>query len=104
MGAGLLACSPAARHLFEEADRATDLPLTRLCLEGPADRLTDTAHAQPGVVAVSLAAAAALQERLSETGATDDPDHDALHAVLHEARECSGAVARERAKMSGRFW
>ncbi len=81
MGASLYHSSSAARQLFVEADRATGLPLTQVCFEGPAGRLTDTAFAQPGVVAVSLAAAEALRERLAQGGARIDPICCAGHSV-----------------------
>lgn len=68
MGSSLWRCSEAARRLFAEADLAAGLPLTETCFEGPPDRLTDTAFAQPAVVATSLAAAEALKERLGVAG------------------------------------
>lgn len=81
MGASLWQCSPAAKAVFAEADRATGLPLTKVCFEGPPDRLTDTAFAQPGVVATSLAAAEALRERLSKDEKSIDPALCAGHSV-----------------------
>ncbi|MGI5837618.1 MAG: ACP S-malonyltransferase, partial [Chloroflexota bacterium] len=81
MGASLWQCSPAAKAVFAEADRATGLPLKQVCFEGPSDRLTDTAFAQPGVVATSLAAAEALRERLSKAGKAIEPTLCAGHSV-----------------------
>ena len=40
----------------------TGLPITRLCAEGPLERLTETDVAQPAVVTTSLAALAVLRE------------------------------------------
>ena len=57
--------SPAAASLLDSADDATGLPLARVMAEGPADQLTDTRYAQPAVVATSLAALAALRQRLA---------------------------------------
>ncbi len=94
MGAGLWGSSSAARELFAEADRATGLPLSRVCFEGPADRLTDTAFAQPGVVAASLAAAEALRERLARGGVEIAPLCCAGHSVGElAALAFSGAVS-----------
>ncbi|MHB0868215.1 MAG: ACP S-malonyltransferase [Chloroflexota bacterium] len=94
MGASLWQCSVAAQRLFAEADRATGLPLTRVCFEGPAERLTDTAYAQPGVVAVSLAAAEALGERLASRGVEITPSCCAGHSVGElAALAFSGAVS-----------
>ena len=64
MGADLIANSDNARRLFSLADTITGLPITRLCTEGPLERLTATDVAQPGVVVTSLAALAVLRERL----------------------------------------
>ncbi len=57
------------------------MPLTEVCFEGPAERLTDTAFAQPGVVAVSLAAAGALAELLARANAKVEPAFCAGHSV-----------------------
>lgn len=81
MGASLWQCSSAAKSVFSEADRATGMPLTQVCFEGPAERLTDTAQAQPGVVAVSLAAAGALRESLDREGLQFEPVVCAGHSV-----------------------
>lgn len=96
MGASLWQCSPAAKAIFAEADRATGLPLTQVCFEGPSDRLTDTAFAQPGVVATSLAAAEALKERLGKAGISVEPAFCAGHSVGELA-----ALARAGALSTG---
>lgn len=94
MGASLWQSSAAARRIFEEADRTTGLPLTRVCFEGPAETLIDTAYAQPGVVAVSLAAAAALEERLSSVNLELSPVLCAGHSVgEYSALAYAGAVS-----------
>ncbi len=96
MGESLAQCSSAARELFDRADRATALPLSRVCFHGPQDRLTDTAYAQPGVVAVGLAAAAALSERLAAGGISVTPSLCAGHSVGElAALAFSGAVSIE---------
>ncbi|RMH03780.1 MAG: ACP S-malonyltransferase [Planctomycetota bacterium] len=64
MGADFAAASPAARARFEEADEILGLPLSRLCFEGPLAELTRTDVAQPAIYVCSLAALAALEERL----------------------------------------
>lgn len=81
MGESLMKASVAAREVMAVADHITGLPLSEVCVAGPADRLTDTGFAQPGVVAVSLAAAAALRERLSADGIELEPAHCAGHSV-----------------------
>jgi [acyl-carrier-protein] S-malonyltransferase len=64
MGADLQRRSAHARRLFELADEVTGLPISRLCAEGPLDRLTQTDVAQPAVITTSLAALAVLREEL----------------------------------------
>ncbi len=66
MGADFAAASPAARTLFAQADEVLGLPLARLCFEGPLEELTRTDVAQPAIYTTSLAALAALEERLGE--------------------------------------
>jgi [acyl-carrier-protein] S-malonyltransferase len=64
MGRALALASPAARAVFDEVDAALGEPLSRLCFEGPIETLTLTANAQPALMATSLAAWRALEERL----------------------------------------
>jgi [acyl-carrier-protein] S-malonyltransferase len=56
MGKALAEAYPICRETFEEADAALGESLSRLCFEGPEDRLTLTENAQPGILAVSIAA------------------------------------------------
>jgi [acyl-carrier-protein] S-malonyltransferase len=53
---------PAVRSLFQQADGALGLPLSRLIFEGPAEELTDTANAQPAIFLASLACLLAALE------------------------------------------
>jgi [acyl-carrier-protein] S-malonyltransferase len=55
MGRDLYDRFPAARDLLRQADDILDMPLTRLCFEGPEEHLRQTENQQPAVVAVSLA-------------------------------------------------
>ncbi len=54
MGKDLYASLPEARAVFEEADAALGLPLSRLCFEGPEDVLRQTVNAQPAILALSI--------------------------------------------------
>ena len=56
MGKALADAYPVCRATFEEADAALGEPLSRLCFEGPEDRLTLTENQQPAILAVSIAA------------------------------------------------
>jgi len=55
MGRDLYETYPVARQLLDEADAILSYPLTQLCFEGPEERLQQTIHAQPALLAVSLA-------------------------------------------------
>ncbi len=45
---------PRARGVFEEADRALNQPLSKLCFEGPQEELQLTANTQPALLTVSI--------------------------------------------------
>src|SRR4051794_13343710 len=64
MGVDLQQRSARARQLFAMADDITGLPISRLCAEGPLERLTETDVAQPAVITTSLAALAVLTDEL----------------------------------------
>ncbi len=55
MGYDVYAASPAARAVFRRADEVLDMPLSRLCFEGPEEELRQTVNAQPAIVTVSIA-------------------------------------------------
>jgi [acyl-carrier-protein] S-malonyltransferase len=63
MGRDLYDKFPAARAVFDEADEALSLSLSRLIFEGPEDQLKLTEHTQPAILTVSVAAARVLAER-----------------------------------------
>lgn len=68
MGRELAQQSPAARAVFDEADRALAAAgagapsLSQLCFEGPEDQLTLTINTQPALVTTCAALVAALRE------------------------------------------
>jgi len=53
---------PRARVVFEEADRALNQPLSKLCFEGPTEELQLTANTQPALLTVSIAIWSLLHE------------------------------------------
>jgi [acyl-carrier-protein] S-malonyltransferase len=61
MGKDLADAFPAAKAVFEEVDAALGESLSKLIWEGPIEDLTLTANTQPALMAVSLAAARALE-------------------------------------------
>jgi len=56
MGQALAERYPAARHVFETADRALGYRLSDICWRGPAEELKKTMHAQPALLTHSIAA------------------------------------------------
>jgi [acyl-carrier-protein] S-malonyltransferase len=63
MGKELAALYPVAHHTFQEADDALGFALSRLCFEGPDDKLKMTEITQPAILTVSTAVARVLQEK-----------------------------------------
>jgi len=63
MGADLAREFAEAREVFDLADHIFGFSLSRLCWDGPEDKLRQTAFTQPAVVTVSLAAWRALEQR-----------------------------------------
>jgi len=55
MGRDLYQNYQAAKAVFEQADKALGVPLSKLCFEGPEDELVQTVNAQPAIVTVSFA-------------------------------------------------
>ncbi len=89
MGKELAQADPAARAVFAEADEALGLPLSRLCWEGPAEELNDTAVTQPALLTHSVAVLRALQARSSAI----QPALVAGHSLGEfSALVCAGAI------------
>lgn len=55
MGRDLYDAFTQAREVFEEADDALGIPLSRLCFEGPEEELAQTVNAQPAILTASIA-------------------------------------------------
>jgi [acyl-carrier-protein] S-malonyltransferase len=62
MGKSLYEAFPAARAVFEEADRTLAFSVSRMCFEGPEEALRLTENTQPALLTVSAAALAVLRE------------------------------------------
>ena len=63
MGKALAAAFPVCRRTFEEADEALGEPISRLCFDGPEDRLALTRNTQPAVLAAGVAVDRLLRSR-----------------------------------------
>jgi [acyl-carrier-protein] S-malonyltransferase len=68
MGRDLYDRFPAARAVFEEADRALGFSLSQIIFEGPEETLKLTEHTQPAILTVSIAATRVLDEALAAKG------------------------------------
>src|SRR5438045_8840719 len=64
MGKDLVEAFPEARAVFDRADAALGLALSRLCFDGPADELTLTHNAQPALLAHRAAVWAVARGRV----------------------------------------
>ena len=84
MGRELAAHFPAAREVFEKADRILGFPLSRICFEGPESDLKMTQNTQPAIFTHSVAVLSALGARAGE-------DFDA--AAGHSLGEYTAYVA-----------
>ncbi len=62
MGKELAANHPAARSVFDEADRALGFSISDLCFTGSEEELKLTANTQPAILTVSVAAYRVLAE------------------------------------------
>ncbi|NDQ56375.1 MAG: ACP S-malonyltransferase [Acidipila sp.] len=63
MGRDLWDKIPAARAVFDEADKVLGLPLSRICFEGTDEELRLTENTQPAILTVSVAAWRTLESR-----------------------------------------
>jgi [acyl-carrier-protein] S-malonyltransferase len=68
MGRALADASPEAAAVFAAADAALGEPITRLAWEGPEEDLNRTEHAQPALLAASIAYLAAVRARWRTIG------------------------------------
>jgi [acyl-carrier-protein] S-malonyltransferase len=89
MGKDLVDNFPAARQVFEEADDALGISISRLCFDGPAEALQLTENTQPAILSVSVAALRAL-----ESLGVEKPDYVAGHSLgEYSALVAAGAIS-----------
>ena len=63
MGKELAESFPEAAAVFREADEVLGLPLSRICFEGPEEKLKLTENTQPALLTVSVAVLRVLVSR-----------------------------------------
>ena len=88
MGKALADAFASSRAVFTEVDAALGEKLSKILWEGPSETLTLTENAQPGLMAVSLAAMRAL-----ETEAGVKLERDAAFVAGHSLGEYSALAA-----------
>jgi [acyl-carrier-protein] S-malonyltransferase len=94
MGRDLADGVPAARAVFETADAALGWSVSDLAANGPEERLNDTRYTQPALLTTSIAALAALRDRLDP-----QPAFVAGHSVgEYAALVAAGVLAFEDAQ------
>lgn len=67
MGLDIYNSYTSAREAYDEADAALGFSLSRLCFEGPEEKLTQTNNVQPAVLATSIAYLRAIQQANNNT-------------------------------------
>lgn len=93
MGLGFLESDAAARELMGQAEALSGYPLKKLCLEGPMEELTRTAHLQPAVTVLNLMSLQALGR------AGIKPDLVAGHSLGEYAALCAAGVVSPEAAL-----
>jgi len=101
MGKELAAAFASARDVYERADRVLGDAISTLCFGGPEADLTLTRNTQPAIVTTSVAALAALKERLP---GLPKPVSAAGHSLgEYSALVASGAITLEDAVQAVRL-
>jgi [acyl-carrier-protein] S-malonyltransferase len=87
MGKELAEKYPAAKSVFDEADKALGFSISKLCFEGTEDELKLTANAQPAILTCSVSVSRVLAEKGLE------PDFVAGHSLgEYSALVCAGSL------------
>lgn len=63
MGKDLYDHIPEAKGVFDRADQVLGRPLSEICFEGPAEKLTESTACQPAIYTMSMACLRAFQAR-----------------------------------------
>lgn len=104
MGRALADAGADARAVFDEVDEALGEKLSATIFDGPEDALTLTANAQPALMAVSVAALRAMEERGFEvTRASYVAGHSlGEYSALAAAKSLSVADAAKLLRLRGK--
>ncbi|MDD5598148.1 MAG: ACP S-malonyltransferase [Victivallaceae bacterium] len=66
MGRDLYDAGTAAKAVFDQADSALGWSVSKLCFEGPGEKLTESKYCQPAIYTMSCAALAAFREKFAD--------------------------------------
>jgi len=103
MGRDLADAFPVARRTFDEVDERLGMSLSRLCFEGPEEKLRLTEFAQPAILTASVAAYRVLAEEAGLEPAAlaghSLGEWSALVAAGTLALADAGAGVRERGRL-----
>lgn len=97
MGADLAEEFPAAREVFDRADRVLGVNLTKMMFEGPAEVLDSTENAQPAVLAMGIACLRALESAGGGKALGEVVAAAGLSLGEYGAHVASGAIGEEDA-------
>jgi [acyl-carrier-protein] S-malonyltransferase len=90
MGKELADAFPAARDVFAEVDEALGEKLSTIMWDGPEDKLTLTANAQPALMAVSIAVVRVLASHGYELA--EKASHVAGHSLGEYSAHCAAGT------------
>ncbi|MBM4295614.1 MAG: ACP S-malonyltransferase [Deltaproteobacteria bacterium] len=105
MGLDFYEADASVRDLFQSAEQATGLPLTRLCFSGPMEELTQTVNLQPAITLINLC----IYRALKGAGVTPQAvcghslgEYSALYAAGVLSAADTLAAVRERGRLMQR--
>ena len=88
MGQDLYDAHDQVKDLFDMADTVSNLPIKKLCFEGPMETLTETINVQPAITTVNLACLSLVE------AAGIKPDYCAGHSLgEYGALRASGVIS-----------
>ncbi len=104
MGRDLAEDATSVRELYERADDALDVPLSRICWEGPEEELRATENAQPAIMLHSFAVWQLVAERAGQVDVGAGHSLGELSAYLVSDAfgfEDGLRIVRERGRLMG---
>ncbi len=99
MGKELYASQPAAKEVFDRADKVLGVPISRICFEGPEEVLQLTTNTQPATLTVSYAAFRALGKTPDLVAGHSLGEYTALAASEALAFEDAVRLVRRRGEV-----